>query len=105
MQDLFNSGLVERTRDQADLDFQYLEHLEERDWDIGNLDTLVKTLAQTPYETTQESTTIEKTSGGKLKALIGIASIATAAIMTGGASLAMLGGATQEMLDDKGDDG
>jgi hypothetical protein len=88
--DLMKSGLTERTRNQADMDFKYLEHLEARDWDVSNLSTLVQTLATVPSESSQEtnSTTTEKTKENPMKAVAGIASIAGAAIMTGGAALA-----------------
>jgi len=88
LRDLMQTGLTERTRDQADLDFQYLQHLEKRDWDVNNLDTLIKTLSSVPHEysTSGEQTTTKQDS--PLKALSGIAAITAGAIMTGGASLA-----------------
>lgn len=88
LRDLMGTGLTERTRDQADLDFKYLEFLEERDWDIGNLDVLVKTLASVPHEYSQtgEQTTTKEQS--PLKTLAGIGALTAGAIMTGGASLA-----------------
>ncbi len=88
---MMNSGLVDRTRDQADLDFQYLEHLEERDWDVTNLSTLVNTLASVPVDSTTsgESTTTETTSANPIKTIAGIAAITAGAIMTGGTSLAL----------------
>ena len=87
LRDLMTTGLTERTRDQADLDFQYLEHLEKRDWDIGNLDVLVRTLQAVPHEysTTGEQTTESKPSA--LKTISGIGALTAGAIMTGGASL------------------
>lgn len=86
---LMATGQSERTRDQADLDFKYLEHLEERDWDVTNLNTLVQTLAAVPHDVTEsgESTTTETTKENPLKTVAGVAMIAGAAIMTGGASL------------------
>ena len=82
------TGLTERTRDQADLDFQYLEFLEERDWDVQNLDTLVRTLQAVPHDIKQDSTTTQTSSSSPMKTLAGIGSIAAGAILTGGASLA-----------------
>lgn len=91
LRDLMATGITERTRDQADLDFKYLEHLEARDWDVSNLNTLVQTLAGVPHESSQssDSTTTETKKANPMKAIAGIALIAGAAIMTGGASLAM----------------
>lgn len=87
LRDLMQTGLTERTRDQADLDFKYLEFLEERDWDIGNLDVLVKTLQSVPHEYSQtgEQTTTKESS--PLKTIAGIGAITAGAIMTGGAAL------------------
>ena len=90
LRDLMATGITERTRDQADLDFKYLEHLEERDWDVSNLSTLVKTLATVPSESSQttDSTTTTTKSDSPMKTIAGIAAITAGAIMTGGASLA-----------------
>lgn len=88
LRDLMSTGLTERTRDQADLDFQYLEHLEERDWDITNLDTLVRTLQSVPHEYTQYGEQTTTSSSSPLKTLAGIGALTAGAIMTGGASLA-----------------
>jgi len=90
IRDLMATGLTERTRDQADLDFQYLEFLEERDWDVSNLNTLVQTLASVPHESSQtsDSTTVETQSQSPLQTIAGIGAITAGAIMTGGASLA-----------------
>src|SRR5690606_18310235 len=59
LRDLMATGMVGRTRDQAELDFRYLEHLESRDWDINNIGTLVEILQRVPHEysTTGEQTT------------------------------------------------
>lgn len=95
LRDLMASGLVERTRDQADLDFRYLEHIEERDWDIQNLDVLVRTLQSVPYETTttSESTQTVEKKDSPMKTLAGVAATVGGAFMTGGMSLATMGGA------------
>jgi len=94
LRDLMATGLTERTRDQADLDFQYLEHLEGRDWDVSNLSTLVQTLASVPSESTiqTDSTTTQTSKPSPLKTISGIGALTAGAIMTGGASLA--GGGT-----------
>lgn len=92
IRDLMATGMTERTRDQADLDFKYLEHLEERDWDVQNLDTLVRTLQSVPHDVTQTGTQTETSKDSPMKAIAGIGAIVGGAIMTGGASLA--GGGT-----------
>lgn len=88
IRDMMATGMTERTRDQADRDFQYLEHLEERDWDVQNLDTLVKTLQSVPHDVTQTGTTTTKESQSPMQTIAGLGGIAAGAIMTGGASLA-----------------
>lgn len=95
LRNLMDSGFVDRTREQADLDFKYLEHLEERDWDVSNLNTLVQTLAAVPHDVTEsgERTTTETTQSNPVKTITGIAAITAGAIMTGGMSLATMGGA------------
>ena len=82
------SGVVERTQKQAEMDFRYIEHIEARDWDVNNLDTLVKTLANVPHDMTktEKSKTVEKTKPNAMKIVAGVAMIA-AGVMTGGASL------------------
>jgi len=99
--DLMNSGLVERTRDQADMDFKYIEHLESRDWDVNNLSTLVNTLATVPHETTQklDEKKVEKTKPNAMKMVAGVAMIA-AGVMTGGAALAPMIAAGGSMFGD-----
>lgn len=91
IRDLMNTGLVERTRDQADMDFKYLEHLEERDWDVSNLNTLVQTLAGVPKNITKSGTSTETTQDSPVKAIAGMAAITAGAVMSGGASLGMPG--------------
>lgn len=88
LRDLMSSGLTERTRDQADMDFKFLQFLEERDWDVNNLSTLVSTLSSVPQEWDQKSSseTTEKTSDSPMKTLAGVASMAVGAMMTGGMS-------------------
>lgn len=88
LRDLMQTGLTERTREQADLDFQYLEHLEERDWDINNLSTLVSTLQAVPHGYTQTGEQTTTQSQSPMQAIAGIGALTAGAIMTGGASLA-----------------
>jgi len=90
--DLMGSGLVERTREQADLDFKYIEHLENRDWDVNNLSTLVQTLGTVPHESTQkvDEKVTEETKPDAMKMVAGVAMIA-AGVMTGGTALAAFG--------------
>lgn len=97
--DLMNTGLVERTREQADLDFKYIEAIESRDWDVNNLSTLVQTLSSIPTESTQkvDSKTVEKTKPNAMKIVAGVAMIA-AGVITGGAALAPMMAAGGSMI-------
>ena len=79
LRNMMESGFVERTVEQSKLDFKYMEHLEERDWDVSNLNVLVQTLAAVPSETTTETTK----KANPIKTLIGVATIAAGAIMVG----------------------
>ncbi len=81
LRNLMESGFVDRTVEQSNLDFQYMEHLEERDWDVNNLNTLVQTLAAVPSES--GSTTTQTTKSNPVKTLIGVAAIVGGAIMVG----------------------
>lgn len=92
LRNMMESGFVERTVEQSKMDFKYMEHLEERDWDVNNLSTLVNTLAAVPHETSQTVTETKK--ANPVKTLIGVATIAAGAIIIGmsGGSLLMVGG-------------
>ncbi len=79
LRNMMESGFIDRTVDQSKKDFQYMEYLEERDWDVTNLNTLVQTLATVPSESSTETTT----KANPVKTLIGVATIATGAIMIG----------------------
>jgi hypothetical protein len=91
-QDMMSGGFLERQLEQANLDWDYTKFLENRDWDVRNLDVLVATLNQTPYEQSrtygEKSTTKTKQSSGALGQIIGAAVTIAAAYFTGGASLA-----------------
>ena len=92
IRDMMMTGLTDRTQDQAGKDFEYLQFLEERDWDVGNLDVLVKTLQAVPHDITQsgteESSQTVTEKADPLKTIVGVGMIAAAAVATGGASLA-----------------
>ncbi len=81
LRNLMESGFVDRTVEQSDLDFKYMEHLEERDWDVNNLNTLVQTLAAVPSES--GSTTTQTKSANPVQTMIGVAAIVGGGIMVG----------------------
>jgi len=91
-QTLMGAGQVKRALEQNKMNFDYLEFMEERDWDIRNLDVLVNTLAAVPYEKTErfksKTKNESKTSGGGLGQVVGAVATVAAAYFTGGASLA-----------------
>ncbi len=83
LRNLMESGFVDRTVEQSNRDFQYMEHLEERDWDVNNLNTLVQTLAAVPSESTIQTDSTTTTVANPVKTLIGVAAIVGGAIMIG----------------------
>lgn len=106
LRDLMSTGLTERTREQADADFKFLEFLEERDWDVQNLSTLVNTLASLPQEWDQksQSETTTTTSDSPMKTLAGVASMAVGAMVSGGMS-ALGGGLVDKWMKPGGEGG
>ncbi len=90
MQNLLVTGGLQRQLEQQNLDFDYGQFIEARDWDVTNLEPLLKTLAQVPHGETM--TTTEK--GGEFQAVLGAAATVAGAYFTGGASLAAQGGAS-----------
>ncbi len=87
---LQRTGASERDiRQRQDL-FDYTQFVEERDWDVNNLQPLLDAISRSPHGTTS-TTTKEKEGGSTLGMVVGLAAVAAGAFMTGGASLAMTG--------------
>lgn len=84
MNNLLVTGGLRRQLEQVNLDFDYMEFVEARDWDITNLQPLLAALSTVPY--TKEQTTTEQTSGGTFQAVLGAATTVAAAYFTGGLS-------------------
>ena len=89
MQSLLVTGGLQRSLEQANLDFDYQQFIEARDWDITNLQPLLAALSGVPYT----RTTTTETSGGEFQAVLGAAATVAAAYFTGGMSLAAQGAA------------
>ena len=53
---LTQTGALQRGVDQASLDTAYNDFLEQRDWDLRGLNTMISALSGTPYSTTSSST-------------------------------------------------
>lgn len=88
IQDLMLTGGTERILKQADLDFDYQQFVENRDWDVRNLQPLLASL-QVPHSTT----TTQQSKGSTLGGLIGMGATLAGAYFSGGGSLAgMFGG-------------
>jgi len=89
---LMTTGATDRGVQQAMLDFDWQQFIEERDWDWKQLMGVVSALEGTKgsYSTTQ--TGESKTSGGNAAAVIGGIAQVVAAAYTGGASLALTQG-------------
>jgi hypothetical protein len=86
IQDLMSTGGVGRLLEQADLDFDYQQFTENRDWDIRNLQPLLASL-NVPHDTTQ----VTKKQPGVAQ-ILGAAVAIGGAFFTGGASLGALAG-------------
>lgn len=85
-------GQLNRGLEQADMDFDFQQFLEARDWDINNLQPLLAAVGSVPSSTTtkQESTAGSGNVAGKI---IGVAALVASAYFTGGATLAVAAGA------------
>jgi hypothetical protein len=88
IQDLMATGGLSRVLEQAKLDFDYQQFIENRDWNIRNLGPLIESL-RVPASSTQTDTTREK--GGALGQILGAAATVATAYFTGGASLGLAG--------------
>lgn len=84
---LSRTGQAERQIDQAGRDFDYMQFLEQRDWDVTNLQPLLQSIQMAKHG--QTTTSKEKTSGGGLSALAGMAATIGGGMM-GGPAGAML---------------
>jgi hypothetical protein len=85
---LMQTGGVQRAIEQAGLDFNFTQFLEERDWDITNLQPLLQTLSTIPFSTTQTNESETRTSttasgestteqqGSLIGTIMGLASVA-----------------------------
>lgn len=82
--DLVATGQTDRLLKQAEMDFDYGQFIENRDWDVTNLQPLISTLASVPHSSTQTT----KQSGGALGTILGAAATVAGAYFSGGASLA-----------------
>ncbi len=91
MNNLLVTGGLRRQLEQVNLDFDYGQFIEARDWDITNLQPLLAALSTVPYSETQ--TTTETTSGGTFQAVLGAAATVAAAYFTGGLSTMIKAGA------------
>jgi len=102
IRNMLQTGLVGRTQEQQALDWEYFKHIEERDWDITNLQPLLEALSSVPHGTTQTQT--DTSSGGGLQQILGLASTVIGSIYggpLGGAAGSAFGG----MINDGGGSG
>jgi hypothetical protein len=86
---LMATGATDRSIQQALMDFDYQQFIEERDWDFRNLGGIIAALEGTKgsYSTTQKTTTEEK-SGSPLAQAIGVAAVVIGAFYGGPAGAA-----------------
>jgi hypothetical protein len=72
IQDLLMTGGAERALGQANLDFDYGQFVENRDWNVNNLKPLLAALQGTQGAYDQAGTGKSKESGGALGSIIGL---------------------------------
>lgn len=89
VQNLLVTGGLKRSLEQANLDFDFMQFIEARDWDVTNLQPLLATLSSVPHGETMTTTT----SGGTFQAILGAAATVAGAYFTGGMSLFAQGAA------------
>lgn len=70
---LMNTGAIDRTIQQAMLDFDYQQFIEERDWDFRSLGALIAGLEGVKGSTTTTQTSEQTQSGGEFAQALGIA--------------------------------
>lgn len=87
--DLVATGGLDRLLRQADLDVNYDAFIEQRDWDVNNLQPLLQTLSV--MNKSPQVNAPEKKSGGAWSSILGIAGTAVGA-MVGGPVGAKIGG-------------
>ncbi len=87
IQNLLTTGGLQRQLEQAGLDFDYGQFIEARDWDVGNLDTLLRTLSTVPHG----ETITQKQKKSTFSTILGAAATVAGAYFTGGASLVRQG--------------
>lgn len=82
LRNMMESGFIDRSVEQSELDFKFMEYIDEREWDVTNLSTLVQTLQGVPSESTvqTDSTQTTQTKDNAVKTLIGVAAIVAGVI-------------------------
>lgn len=86
---LSQTGQTERQIDQLGKDFDYMQFIERRDWDVNNLQPLLASIQAAKHG--QTTNTKEKTSGGGLTQLAGMAAV-VGGVVTGNPALIAAGG-------------
>lgn len=85
IQNLLTTGGLERNLKQAGLDFDYMQFMEARDWDVMNLQPLLATLSSVPHGETQ--TNVSKARKSTLGMIASVGSM-----VAGGITMGMTGG-------------
>lgn len=86
---LSQTGRTEREVDQLGKDFDYGQFIEQRDWDVNNLEPLLRSIQMAKHGQTTTDNTTQKTSGGGLSSLVGMAAVAGGAVLGGPAGVAL----------------
>lgn len=84
---LSQTGRAGREVEQMGKDFDYMQFIEQRDWDVNNLEPLLRSIQGAKHG--QTTTNTEKTSGGGLGSLVGMAAMVGGGILGGPAGAAL----------------
>lgn len=84
IQDLMMTGGAQRLAEQQNLDFDYGQFLENRDWSVSNLEPLLKALQGTAGAYDYSESGKKKESGGELGQILGAATSIAGAYYGGG---------------------
>ena len=89
IRNLAATGLVERGVDQAQKDFDYGQFIESRDWDVTNMEPLLRAMQVAPGAADITKTSTTETKDSKLGQALGLATSVAGFMATGGMSSLM----------------
>jgi len=86
IQNLTGTGMIGRGIDQAQMDVNYADFIERRDWDVNNMGPLLQAMSVAPGAADTKETTTTETKQSKLGSALGLAATVGGFMATGGMS-------------------